>query len=53
MTYLLVDMVVVRHLETSGSTTATLYAGGHTSGDTAATEEWTAADFEIKTVTTS
>ena len=38
---------------TSGSTTATLYAGGASPPDSSATEEWTAADFEIKTMTTS
>ena len=39
---------------TSSSTSSTLYAGGSAPGPmTAITEEWTAADFQIKTLTTS
>ena len=34
-------------------TSLALGAGGNTGSDSNATEEWTAGDFQIKTVTTS
>ena len=35
------------------SSTSAIAAGGYTGTNTAVTEEWTAADFQIKSVTTS
>ena len=50
------DLGTARHQGTGASTTtnsSALYSGGYTTTILATTEEWTAADFQIKSVTTS